>query len=150
MANLVIKSTTFAPFTGGFTGVIPANNNYYSEGGPFGPPPWLGEVVKEEEDITFDSVDGTGGRDRGFRHRPLSASLIFCGTVASAEAAAKAFFESLRPTSSPVTRFTITTPGGSAIQGCKLRTTSSQNWQNLSGKCLYLVSCTFHQLSLTN
>lgn len=150
MADLVINGTTFGPFTGGFSGITPANGTYYSEGGLYGPPPWLGAPVKELEDLTFDGVNGTAVRDRGWRFTPLSCNLIFCGTVSSVNTAVKTFLESLRPKTSLCARFTVSMPDGATLQGCHLRSHSSERWENLSGKCLFLLSCVFHQMSEEN
>lgn len=150
MANLVIDGTTFTPFTGGFTGTVPATGTYYSEGGAYGAAPFAGPPVKEQENLTFNDVDGTATRDRGFRFRPITANVIFCGTVSSVNTAVKSFYEGMRPIGSLCTRFTVSLPDGASYDGCHLVAASSERWENLSGKVLFLISLTLHQMSTTN
>lgn len=150
MANLVIDGTTFTPMTGGFTGITPANGTYYSEGGPFGEAPFAGPPVKEQENITFNDVDGTATRDRGFRIRSLTCNVIFVGTVSSVNTAVKNFYEGMRPIGSLCSRFTVSLPDGAEYQGCHLVGSSSERWGGVSGKVTFWASLTFHQMSLTN
>lgn len=151
MANFVAMGTTFGPFTGAFTGVTPADGTYYSEGGDFGDAPYACEPVFEEEDVTFADVNGTGGRNRGFRFRPIIANLIFCGTVSGVHTSTKTFLDACRTIDTTIPRANVSLPDGATFPGCKLRAVSSQRWKNISsGKVIFLMSCTFHQLSLSN
>ena len=118
---------------------------------PYGQPPRIGNWVYDDQEVTFTQVDGTGIKRGGKRKRFIAIDVV---CIANDKANAEAFIEPYFFLCSQLSRYTITFPGGTAFQGCRLVQPESSatitNWQTLGTKVLAVLRCSFVQLSDTN
>jgi hypothetical protein len=146
MPTLSINSTYFASLPSGWSGGSLASAAYYSTG-EFGVAPYAGAPFYAEDDIDFDGVDGTATRRRGFRYRPIQATLIWVGTLSYVHAQRDANLAAFKQQN----RYAIVLPDGSTFNGCKLiGDCMGQTYQNMDGKVMSIVPCLWLQKSTSN
>ena len=148
MPTLTINGTAFTGLPQGFSGGFNTlqAGAYHSTDLKTGMPPIDGAPEYEHMLVTFDGVDGTGRIRKGFRNRPIIATLIWANTLTNAMSAHKSFFDS----ATQLARYTITMQGGTAYQGCVLAQANSKWFANMDGNAVIQAECVFQQFSSTN
>jgi len=135
----------FAPLPEGVTPTALVQGMYHDTG-YFGPAPCAGAKIMKWVDVDFTDVDGVAQVEHGFRGRPIMAVLVFAGSLAWVDSNSKTTLDALKTN----TRYTITMPGGTSYDGCKLIRPEPGKYFNLSGGVVQVVPCLFMQLSETN
>lgn len=146
MPSLSVNSVSFASLPSGWSGGSLASGRYYSTG-EFGVAPYAGRPVYAEDDIDFDGVDGTATRRRGFRYRPIQATLIWAGTLNYCQSTRDSDLAGF----SQQNRYTIVLPDGNSYNGCKLAgDCMAQLYGNMDSKVMSIVPCLWLQKSTSN
>ena len=117
----------------------------------FGPPPLITAQEYDDRETVFPGVDDVGIKRFGRRTRTITVSLIYVyATKAACEAAIEADFKT---NFVQLARYTITMPGGTALQGCRLVPggAAETTWgPPLGGSFVAQVRAVFKQYSLAN
>jgi hypothetical protein len=143
-----IAGTSYSSLDGGFSTHVFVGG-VYTALAPYGEPPVIGSPETEEMMVTYFGLDGIGGKQGGFRGRDLTVELI---SAAITKATAQSQIDSIingMPTSA---RFSVTIPGGSALQGWKLKRGGGRvkRWFTLGGLVCGLFTLELRQWSSTN
>lgn len=150
MGNFVVNGNTIKPLDQCWTqgGGKPLAGLYYALD-PYGEAPRAGAPEYEELPVTFPGVDGVGLKRFGFRGRDINATICVIGaTKAACETTWAAFGTSI----TQLARYTITMPGGTVLQGCKLTRGGGRlvRWVNFNTWIMGIADCDWRQLSTTN
>lgn len=149
MATITINGNSYDDLTAAFNaGQQPTSGTYYVLA-PFGEPPLAGPPEYEEVEVSFPGVDGVATKRLGFRGRNIWAMLIVIG---ASKAAVQSSVNTMQSSFAQQARYTISMPGGTQYQGCKLaRGAATQtSWSTIGDKVCCIVACQFRQLSLQN
>jgi len=134
-------------------GGCPVTGVYYAIP-PLGHAPRMGPEQNDWMPVDFGGIDGVWTKDRGFRRREIFVQLVILG---SSKADVESKLNTLQTSVIQRARYTITMPGGTQLQGCKVVTgqctpISEDCWGGVGGNNLLIqvVSLHFVQLSRTN
>lgn len=147
-ANLTINGTSYDHICAGLAGAGVAGTYYSTE--PFSPSPMAHSPQYEDQMITFPGIDGVGRKRFGFRGRRITCHLVAIDTT---KAGCETKKETAFSNANGLARFSVTMPGGSAMQGCTLGRDggSVTNWMTIGPG---LIACFFTmelvQMSETN
>lgn len=145
---LIVNDVTFEPLSVALVDGAPPSlsTGTYYDTGRYGPAPSAGAPFYDEQEISFDKVDGVYLVRKGFRHTAIFATLVIAGSPTYCNATCKTLLAGLRQ----LARYTVELPGGTTYPGCKLRDCGTPTWENMSGGCLLVIPCIWAQRSLAN
>jgi len=151
MGQMIIAGLAIQDITQAFAGGEPAAGVYYALP-PYGEAPMEDAPEYEDVQLSWPGVDGSGIKRLGFRGRNIHATIVILG---DSKAACEAIKDSLFTSWTPLARFSITIPGGSARPGCRLLAGGAtfESWSNLGrlGTTMLagVLKASFRQLSLS-
>mgnify|MGYP001571141010 CR=1 FL=1 len=151
MPQIVINSVTYNDLAQAWPAGVLTAGTYIPTGEPpeYGQPPAEGRPVYDRRRVSFPGLPAVGEKDMGGnapRSRTLWVDIVIVGTVTTCETARAALLLSLATN----TRYTITLPGTTARQGCKLVGDTQPKFFTLEDKVLSCFTLTFEQLSEAN
>jgi len=150
MGTLALAGASYADLTQSLGAATPLEGVYYALP-PYGDAPCEDAPEYEDVQMSFPGVDGVGIKRLGFRGRNIRVTLVILGmTKANCEARKDTLFASL----TPLARFSITLPGGTARPGCRLLPggASSESWSSVgvpgATRNVLIVKLNLRQMSL--
>jgi hypothetical protein len=143
MPSFVANNITFQPLstisTGGINSIY--GGPYYDDSRTYGPPPAFGPASFEDEPITYPGVDGVAFVRKGFRGRPIYATLIWAGSLYSVSSSMQGDMDNL----TQLNRYQVTLPGGLALTNCRFVNGGQPTWVNMNNGCLCIIKCQWSQ-----
>lgn len=150
MGQMIINGITVKSLDQCWTAVggRPLAGTYYALE-PYGEAPRASAPEYEELAVTFPGVDGVGIKRFGFRGRDVFATLCIIGAD---KAAVETAWTALSTSVTQLARYSITMPGGTVYQGCKLVKGGGRvtRFINFNTFIMGVVDLDFRQLSVTN
>ena len=143
MASLVVAGVTIPPITDAATAFLWGTGIFYALP-PLGQQPFENEEEFDELPIVFPGVDGVGIKNMGFRGRDIDTVLIYLNVDQAASEASKVTML----TALQGKRFSITVPGGTARNNCKIKRGGFrlQRGYTIGGRFALQAAVTFRQM----
>mgnify|MGYP001591424000 CR=1 FL=1 len=146
MAYLVVNGSSYEPLTEAIPTALALVQGVYYDPGRYGHAPVAGAPFYDEQDVTFDAIDGVWVVRKGFRFTPIFATLVLAGTPQYCNQTCKSLLASLRQ----LARYTVELPGTVQYEGCRLKESGTPTWENINGGCFLVIPCIWLQRSMTN
>lgn len=152
LPTLSLAGTAYGAIVDNITSGEPNVGIYYPQS-PLGLQPMENEGENEYMLVTFHGIDGIGEIDSGFRGRDLTIELIIADTTKGGIETQRNALIAAMQNGTPAARFSVTIPGGTQRQGCRLTRNGCKILKpsfQLGTKICQWIQLNIRQLSTTN